>query len=285
LPELKELIKPKKSLGQNFLVDPSVAERIVKAVSPSASDLIIEIGPGTGALTRLLAENAGHVIAIELDSRLIEALRTSHDPKKLTLIEQDALAVDWNQLAMKARVFGQQARPGPENARRLRIVANLPYYISTAIIERLLTVRTEIHDLTLMLQKEVVDRITSPPGSRDYGYLSVLVQYHAVASKLFDVAPEAFNPPPKVTSSVVRLTVRSEAPVAVDDEEKFFALVRAAFAQRRKTLQNNLKVVPARAFPRGPREALMKAGIEGGRRAETLSLDEFARLYGALYCE
>jgi 16S rRNA (adenine1518-N6/adenine1519-N6)-dimethyltransferase len=278
------LIKAKKSLGQNFLTDARVSRRIVDAVSPQSSDVILEIGPGTGALTRLLVERGGEVIAVEIDPRLAGELRRSITSDKLSVIEADALTVDWSHVAssgiesLKARGDGDSERP------RVRVVANLPYYISTPILERLIRLRGRIFDLTLMLQNEVVERVTSGPGGREYGYLSVQVQYHCVAVKLFEVPPSAFRPAPKVQSAIVRLVMRDTPAVDVADEAVFLSVVRAAFAQRRKTILNNLKAAPDTAsFARPPDAALDLAGIDSRRRAETLSLDEFAALYHSLY--
>jgi 16S rRNA (adenine1518-N6/adenine1519-N6)-dimethyltransferase len=277
------LIKAKKSLGQNFLIDTRVSRRIVDAVSPRDTDVAIEIGPGTGALTSLLAERAGRVLAVELDRRLADELRSKLARfENVSVVWQDALNLDWEDFIRRAEsdfiAMGDRAIP------RVRVVANLPYYISTAIIEKLLAQRSLIFDMTLMLQKEVVERITSGPGSRDYGYLSVLVQYHCEASMLFDVPPEAFKPAPKVDSAVVRLVFRQQPAVEVQDESRFFAIVRACFAQRRKTILNNLKAASSQmTFLTPIEEALRAAGVEPRRRAETLSLAEFAALAAALY--
>ena len=279
------MIRAKKSLGQNFLIDAQVSRRIVDSVSPQPSDLIIEIGPGTGALTRRLVESSGYVVAVEIDARLIEGLRHAITADNFSVVEADALQVNWHDLIRTAsescRTVNSRA-DGP----RIRVVANLPYYISTPIIERLIKLRHLISDMTLMLQNEVVERIASAPGSRDYGYLSVLVQYHAVATKLFEVPPSAFKPAPKVQSAIVRLAVRARPAIDVEDEAKFFALVRALFAQRRKTIFNNLKAAAASLGFAGKVDmALKAAGIDLQRRAETLTLAEFAALYRSLFHE
>ena len=277
------MIRAKKSLGQNFLSDNLVARRIVNSVSPQPSDLIIEIGPGTGALTRLLVKTSGYVAAVEIDTRLIEELRRATVADNLLVVEADALEVNWVEL-ISAASESWMSRTRSQDEPRVRVVANLPYYISTPIIERLLRLRRRIFDMTLMLQNEVVDRIASEPGSRDYGYLSVLAQYHCVATKLFEVPPSAFAPAPKVQSAILKLTVRDRPAVDVSDEAKFFVLVRAAFAQRRKTIMNNLKAASGSlGFAEKIDTALQSAGIESKRRAETLSLAEFAALYKALY--
>jgi 16S rRNA (adenine1518-N6/adenine1519-N6)-dimethyltransferase len=283
------LITAKKSLGQNFLVDSRVAARVIDAVSPLPTDIVIEVGPGRGELTRSLVARSGYVIAVEIDRRLIDGLRSSLPPGKFTLVEDDALKVNWSQLAELAEVEVDRFRGSvvpSSTKRRVRVVANLPYYISTPIIERLIRARAILHDMTLMLQNEVADRITSEPGRKEYGSLSVLVQSYCIATKLFEVPPSAFKPAPKVRSAVVRLAVRVRAAVDVDDEDKFSALVRAAFAQRRKTIANNLKAFAgAISLPTSIDIALKKALIDGRRRAETLSIEEFNALYRAMYFE
>lgn len=277
------LIKGKKSLGQNFLKDQRVARRIIDAVSPLPTDAIIEIGPGTGALTRMLAERTGHVVAVEIDRSLVAKLRQSTESAYVSIVTADALSLDWAELIEEAKSRLHLADRGRH---RVRIVANLPYYISTPIIERLLAQSDRLFDMTLMLQREVADRITTGPGSKAYGYLSVMVQYYCAATKLFEVPPSAFNPAPKVYSAVIRLTVRERPEVDVANEERFFALVRAAFAQRRKTILNNLKAAAQSLQVSGPLEsALEAASVAPRRRAETLSLSEFASLYKALYAE
>lgn len=268
------LIKAKKSLGQNFLTDHRIARQIIDSVSPRAEDVIIEIGPGTGALTAMLARRSGHLVAIEIDASLVEELRRTVSARNLSIVNADVLKLDWQRTIEDARSSIVDVA-----SMRVRVVANLPYYISTAIIERLLSPGRGLFDMTLMLQREVADRIVSEPGNKAYGYLSVMVQYYSLASKLFDVPPSAFTPSPKVWSAVIRLVVRERPAVEVADEAKFFALVRAAFAQRRKTIRNNLKAAATALDFRGPVEsALEAASIDPRRRAETLSLVEFAEL-------
>jgi 16S rRNA (adenine1518-N6/adenine1519-N6)-dimethyltransferase len=257
-----------------------MARRIIASVSPLTTDIIIEIGPGTGALTRLLAERSGYVVAVEIDPRLVKELGRSIVAPNLSIIESDALKVDWNSLIDEA-IARWKDLSRSENDPRVRVVANLPYYISTPIIERLIEIKGRIFDLTLMLQKEVVDRITSRPASREYGYLSVLVQYHAETKKLFEVPPSAFRPAPKVRSAVVRLEMKTHRELSEQDEKKFFALVSVAFSQRRKTILNNLKAARA-LFSNDIETALQQSGIDPRRRAETLSIAEFLRLYAEL---
>jgi 16S rRNA (adenine1518-N6/adenine1519-N6)-dimethyltransferase len=278
------LIKAKKSLGQNFLTDQRVAERIVDAVSPLPTDVIVEIGPGTGALTGMLVERSGYVEAVEIDARLADELRRSVTAENFSVVAADALSIDWVRLLTDAKSKLRSLSPDHEHRSRVRIVANLPYYISTPIIEKLLSVGRNVFDMTLMLQKEVADRITAGPGGKDYGYLSVMVQYHCIASRLFEVPPTAFTPAPKVRSAVINLTVRDWAAVEVADEAKFFALVRASFAQRRKTILNNLKAAAsALNFTQPLESALEAAFVAPRRRAETLSIAEFAALFTALH--
>lgn len=257
-------MRAKKHLGQNWLVDERYAERIVDAVDPLPSDLVVEIGPGPGALTDLLVPRAGHTLAVELDERMIEPLRERHPADRLTLLRADVLEVDLASLIRETLA----ARPELERA---RVVANLPYYISSPVVARVVRARESVTDVTVMLQREVVDRLTASPGGKDYGSLTVLVATYFAARRLFDVPPGAFRPAPKVVSSVVRLTRLERPAVDVDDEDRFLGVVRAAFARRRKTLENNMKAV-------GLAGAAAAAGLDPTRRAETLSLQEFAAL-------
>jgi 16S rRNA (adenine1518-N6/adenine1519-N6)-dimethyltransferase len=280
------LIKAKKSLGQNFLHDEHFMQKIIQSVCAKNTDIIFEIGPGTGALTRLLVKHSGLVVAVELDSRLLERLQAQIPAGNFTLVEADALSVDWDVLLDSGIERWRALHTGILDEPRLRIVANLPYYISTPIIERLLTCSPRLFDMTLMLQEEVVDRIASSPGSKAYGYLSVLVQYFCEASKLFTVPPTAFSPVPKVDSAIVKLTFRKQPVIDIKDREKFFALARAAFAQRRKTILNNLKAASvALHFDELPDKALQNCGLDAMRRAETFSLNDFAMLYHSLFNE
>jgi 16S rRNA (adenine1518-N6/adenine1519-N6)-dimethyltransferase len=251
---------PKKSLGQNFLVDENVAQRIIGAADITKDDTVFEIGPGRGVLTRGLAEQAGRVVAIELDERLIDGLRNEHaDLSNLDVVHADALSYDF------ANIEG-----------RIKVVANLPYYISTPIISRLVGLRTKVSLMVLMLQKEVAGRIAAPPGGKEYGYLSVMVQLYTSPEILFKVGPGSFSPVPKVDSSVVRLDVLDEPAAKCRDYARLERLVSAAFSQRRKTLKNALK--SSRLFSDDAIKAMADSGIDPSRRAETLSVAEFARL-------
>jgi 16S rRNA (adenine1518-N6/adenine1519-N6)-dimethyltransferase len=277
-------IKPKKRLGQHFLVDQRVVARIIQAIEPDQSDAIIEIGPGTGAITRPLAARAGYLAAIEADSDLAAELKAGIESDNVSIIQGDALAIEWDTLIdSTVQAFG--ARPcGWSKVPRVRIVGNLPYYISTPILQVLLAHSARIVDITVMLQDEVARRIGSPPGSREYGYLSVLTQFYCEVRSLFEVPPSSFRPAPEVRSAMVRLTVRRQPAVTVENPARYLALVRASFARRRKTILNNLKAAELFLGAGGPLgDALARAGIDPRRRAETLSLQEFAILCDSLY--
>ena len=246
----------KKSLGQNFLVDPSIIDRIVGAVGPGPDDVVVEIGPGHGALTELLAQRAGRLLAFELDTELSRVLAERFkENSAVEVIEADALSVNFDEVA---------------GGTKLRLVANLPYNVSTAILQSLFASADVFRDCVLMFQREVVERIAAAPGSKDRGFLSVLTQAYFDVEKLFDVPPTAFRPVPKVWSSVARLVPRAERPF---DHPTFEAIVSASFRQKRKTIFNNLKDVMPDAGP-----ALQKCDIDPKRRAETLTLDEWFRL-------
>lgn len=267
-------IPAKKRFGQNFLADERVVERIVREVGPRGDETIVEIGPGHGALTARLLESAGRLVAVEFDRDLVPLLDEKFGPHgNFELINADALAVDIC------------AAIAP--AARARVVANLPYYISTAILQKLIEQRACLTEMVLMLQREVVERITAPPGSGERGYLSVLVEAYCEAEALFDVPPAAFRPVPKVWSTVARLRLRERAAVAVADERLLWRVVSAGFAQRRKTIFNNLRHAPGDLLGKveeagGAVGVLESAGIDAARRAETLTLEEWGRLARAL---
>lgn len=268
------LPRAKKGLGQNFLSDERVITRIVEAFAPKDDETVVEIGPGLGALTARLIESTGRVVAIEFDRELVPLLEEKFGAhRNFSLVEADALAVD----------FCALIRPD----RRARVVANLPYYISTAILQKLIEERACLTEMVLMLQREVVERITAPPSSSERGYLSVLVEAYCEAQALFDVAPASFRPQPKVWSTVVRLGLRERMKVEVYDERLLWQVVSTGFAQRRKTILNNLRSAPAALRERikalgGESKVLEAATIEGVRRAETLTLEEWARLARAI---
>jgi len=250
--------RPRKRFGQHFLRDFAVVQRIVEAINPGPNDHLVEIGPGMGVLTEQLLPLVRRLDAVELDRDLIPKLQAAYLPLgNFSLHSADALQFEFCGLAAP-----------PE---KLRIVGNLPYNISTPLIFHLIDEIQCIADMHFMLQKEVVDRLAAAPNSSDYGKLSVMIQYYCQVEALFNVPPDAFSPPPKVDSSIVRLVPHPAPPVAVKDLVKFEKLVTAAFAQRRKTLRNNLKDWLDEA-------QWAVAAIDPQRRAETLSLDEFARL-------
>lgn len=262
--------RPSKRFGQNFLTDQRVIQRIVEALAPRPDETIVEIGPGRGALTNALLDKAGRLVAIEFDRNLIPILEESFGSKdNFTLVQNDALITDVCEVIRPATVA--------------RVVANLPYNIATAILQRLIEQRRCLTEMVLMLQKEVVDRITAGPGSGERGYLSVLVQTYCQTEKLFDVAPSSFRPAPKIWSSVLRLVVRPQPAANVQNEVLLWQVVSAGFAQRRKTILNNLRNAPSplREIVKnhgGASIVLCQAGVDLQRRAETLTLDEWARI-------
>lgn len=259
----------KKRFGQNFLIDSHVLEKILRAAEITPEDTVLEIGPGIGTLTQALCEHAKQVVAVEIDRTLIPILRedTCKDYDNLTLINDDVLAVDLHELS---RRFGNC---------RFQVVANLPYYITTPILMGLLERRVPLKNLTVMVQKEVAQRMQAGPGTKEYGALSLAVQYYARPYLAANVPPNCFMPRPGVGSAVIRLTPHSEPPVAVSDEAFLFALIRAAFGQRRKTLVNSLANAPELSLTKErTAAALAEMGLSETVRGEALSLEQFARL-------
>ncbi len=253
-------MRAKKSLGQNFLRDETVVNRIVDALDLQNNETVIEIGPGQGALTGRLLEDACKVIAVEFDRDMITLLRERFDSlSNFNLINDDALNVNFPDVL---KTYGV--------AEKAKLVANLPYNISTPILQRLMEQRHLFLSLVLMFQREVVERITASPGGKERGFLSVLVENAFDAEYLFDVSPQAFQPVPKVWSAVVRLTPKESA---VSDEILFRKIVSMSFSQKRKNILNNLKPIFADASG-----ILEHTGIDGRRRAETLALDEWKKL-------
>ncbi len=250
---------PRKRFGQHFLHDRAIVQRIVKVFAPHVGETVVEIGPGRGALTRTLLERVTRLHAVELDRDLVAALQAEFGDAGLTVHSADALEFDYCTLAP------------PGGRGRVRVIGNLPYNISTPLLFHLLDQAGCIGDMLFMLQKEVVDRLAAAPGGKDYGRLSVMIQWRLKVERLFNVAPGAFTPPPKVDSSVVRLVPHAVPPVHVHDPQRFAQIVQAAFSQRRKVLRNTLKGLVAP-------ETMERLGIDPGRRAETLSLQEFAGL-------
>jgi len=247
--------RARKRFGQHFLTDPGVIDAIVRHIHPAAQDVIVEIGPGQGAITDLLARQAGHVHAIELDRDLAKALRRHYaDNNAVTIHEADALTFDFASL-------GQQ----------LRIVGNLPYNISTPLLFHLMYFRDRILDMHFMLQKEVVDRMAASPGSKAYGRLGIMLGCHLHIESLFEVDRQAFEPPPAVTSAVVRLDPLPPGTYTIENEAGLSTLVATAFMQRRKTVRNSLKTLADSAD-------LQAAGIDGGLRPEQISIAQYVAL-------
>lgn len=265
----------KKSLGQNFLIDQNILYKIVEAAGLDEDKGALEIGPGIGALTEKLAQTAGTVTAIEIDQRLIPILREVLEPYENVKVHHgDVLKVDLHELF-------QQDFAGVS---KVSVVANLPYYVTTPILMKLLEEKLPLENIVVMIQKEVAERMAAAPGSKDYGSLSIAVQYYSEPKLVCIVPHTVFIPQPNVASAVIRLAVREEPPVSVEDEGFFFEVVQASFAQRRKTIANNLK---SRFFAGEGRERLeqllQEAGIVPSRRGETLSIEEYAKLSNVLY--
>jgi 16S rRNA (adenine1518-N6/adenine1519-N6)-dimethyltransferase len=256
----------RRALGQHFLRDAGVARAIVDLVGPTAADLAVEIGPGEGALTGELARRAGRVIALEVDAQLLDGIR-----RRFPGVE--ALAAD-------ARTWDYGALERPARGRVL-VVGNLPYSVGKPILMALVSARTAIDEMALMLQREVAERLAALPGSKVYGGLSVLTQVYADVRLALRVAPGAFKPPPKVESAVIHLRVLERPRVSLADERRFHAVVRAAFGQRRKMIGNALAAGLGLSLV-AVRDAATSAGVDPGRRAETLTIQEFAELSSRL---
>lgn len=258
-------IKMSKKLGQNFLIKRGIVDEIVKAADLQEGEPVLEIGPGIGTLTQGLAQSGANVTAIELDTRLLEVLDTTlAQYSNVTIVHGDVLKLDV---------------PSIMNNEPFKVVANLPYYITTPIIMSLLESRLPIERLVVMVQKEVALRMVAKPGTKDYGALSVAVQYYTKPDIVLDVPPKSFLPAPAVMSSVIRCVLRDKPPVDVVDEKLFFRVVKAGFAQRRKTFANTMKTTGLSKDR--IEELLAKANIDGQRRGETFTLQEFADVANA----
>ncbi len=266
----------KKSLGQNFLIDTNILRNIVEYGEVSEKTAAIEIGPGIGALTEQIAKRAGKVFAFEIDQRLLPILEDTLSPyDNVTVIHKDILKADVTDL------IGEELKKYEE----VRVVANLPYYVTTPIIMKLLQEGLPLASITVMLQKEVAERMAAKPGTKEYGSLSIAVQYFTKAETVMIVPKTVFVPQPNVDSAVIRLIVRDEPPVKVKDEDFFFEVVRASFGQRRKTILNNLTshLPDGKAKKQGIEGALASSSIDPRRRGETLSIEEFGALSDELY--
>lgn len=258
-----------KKFGQNFLIDTHVLEKIISAAGITKNDCVLEIGPGIGTMTQYLAENAGHVVAVEIDRNLIPILNeTLADYDNVTVINEDILRVDIKALAEEYN-----------GGKPIKVVANLPYYITTPIIMGLFESGVPIDNITVMVQKEVADRMKEGPGSKDYGALSLAVQYYAEPEIVANVPPNCFIPRPNVGSAVIRLTRHKEMPVEVKDPALMFKIIRASFNQRRKTLQNGLGNAPELPYTKEQiAAAIAEMGLTPTIRGEALSLAQFAQL-------
>lgn len=266
-------IRFQKKYGQNFLIDTHVLEKIIKAAEITKDDFVLEIGPGIGTMTQYLCENAREVLAVEIDRNLIPVLQdTLSEYQNVTVLNEDILKFDMVQIANDYN----RGRP-------VKVVANLPYYITTPIIMELFESHVPLESVTVMVQKEVADRMQSEPGTKEYGALSLAVQYYAKAEIVANVPPNCFMPRPNVGSAVVRLTCHKENPVKVSDERFMFRLIRASFNQRRKTLQNGLGNDAGLSVEKmDVQRALERMGLPPAVRGERLSLQEFAELSNLL---
>lgn len=272
----KHGLKVKKSLGQNFLIDPNILRKIVGQANLTKQSAAIEIGPGIGALTEHLARDAGKVLAFEIDQRLLPVLEDTLSPyDNISIIHSDILKADV-EAAIESELAGYDD---------IMVVANLPYYVTTPIILKLLLEKLPIRGLVVMLQKEVAERITAKPGTKAYGSLSIAIQYYTQAEMALTVPKSVFLPQPNVDSAVIRMIKRTEPEVTVINEDFFFMVTRGSFVQRRKTILNNLQT----AMPLGKEKkesilaALAEADIDPSRRGETLSIKEFGLLADKLY--
>ena len=296
--------RAKKALGQNFINDPQIIEAIVDACGAGPDDTVVEIGPGKGALTCTLAERAKRVIAVELDSSVIPLLKGNlAGAPNVEVVNEDILKFDWNRAVTaandtisatenqcnvsQAEAETEQKPEIPCNSGVLRVVGNLPYYITTPILLGILEKNVPAASITVMVQKEVAERICAGPGGKDYGVLSISLQYYADCSYVLDVPAEYFTPRPKVDSAVVHMTLKKERLLAPEEEPQFFALVKKAFSQRRKTLVNSMvgyrtSTGAAPLQKEDILKALAACGIDERRRPETLSIKEFAALLKAL---
>ncbi len=262
-----------KKFGQNFLIDTSVLDRIIAAAEITKDDCVLEIGPGIGTMTQYLAESAGEVVAVEIDKNLIPILEdTLSAYDNVTVINDDILKVDVNKIVEEKN-----------GGRPVKVVANLPYYITTPIIMGLFENHVPLKSITIMVQKEVADRMQVGPGTKDYGALSLAVQYYAKPEIIANVPPNCFIPRPNVGSAVIRLTRYEKPPVQVEDEKKMFSLIRASFNQRRKTLVNGLGNAPELGVSKERVAAVLEEmQLSPTVRGEALTLEQFARLSNLL---
>ncbi len=271
-------LQANKALGQNFLVDENVVNSIIESANISKDDLVIEIGPGLGVLTKLLLEKAYKVIAIELDNNMVNIIKDrfkEENDEHFTIVNEDVLKVDINKLIEDAKQTALNNNCKIEN---VKVVANLPYYISTPIVMKLLENKLNIDSLTIMVQKEVAQRLIAIPGTKFSGSITYVVNYYATAESVLNVKKECFIPPPNVESEVIKLTIRKSKEVEVDDEKKLFDFIQLVFSQRRKTLANvlvNLKYVENKEKAQ---DILNRIGLNDSVRGESLTLEKFTEL-------
>ena len=258
-----------KKFGQNFLIDPTVLDRIIRAARITKEDCVLEIGPGIGTMTQYLAESAGSVVAVEIDQNLIPILKeTLAEYDNVSIINDDILKVDLNKIVEEKN-----------GGRPIKVVANLPYYITTPIIMGLFEKQVPLKSITIMVQKEVADRMQVGPGTKDYGALSLAVQYYAKPEIVANVPPNCFIPRPNVGSAVIRLTKYEQPPVVVRDPDRMFAIIRASFNQRRKTLVNGLGNAPELGLSKEQvARVLEEMQLSPTVRGEALTLEQFAKL-------
>lgn len=267
----KYKIKANKSLGQNFLISEDVVNKIVQSSLITKDDLIIEIGPGLGTLTKELLERAGKVICIELDEKMVQILNDRfalYD--NFELINHDVLKTDLDKIIRKEKK--------DNNLKNAKVVANLPYYITTPIIMKLLEEKLDLESITVMIQKEVADRLTEIPGGKNTGAITYAVYFYAETEKILEVPKQSFIPEPEVTSEVIKLNIRKEEPIKVDNKELLFKIIKSAFLQRRKTLLNGLTNAGVFNNKEEGTQILQKLGISENMRAEKLTIEDFARL-------
>lgn len=264
-------IKANKSLGQNFLIKEEVVEQIVESAKIEKEDLVIEVGPGLGSLTKYLLEKAGKVICIELDKKMIEILNDRFFLySNFELLNQDVLKVDLKELIQKEKLEGK--------IKHVKIVANLPYYITTPIMMKLLEEQLEIESITVMIQKEVADRLIAVPGEKETGAITYTVYYYAIAQGVIEVQKDSFIPEPEVTSKVITLKIRKKPPVQTKNKGMMFKIIKNAFMQRRKTLANALVNTKIFNNKEDAVQALKEIGLDENIRAEKLTLEDFANL-------
>lgn len=267
-------IRPYKGRGQSFLIDPNILEKVVESAGLTGHETVLEIGAGIGVMTGMIARRAARVVALEIDRTLLQVLKDELAPlNNVEILQQDILTYE----------VSRAVPPPPEGSgsgSKITVIGNIPYHISSQILFRLIEYRRSIASMVLMFQREVAERITATPGTKDYGILSVIASIYTRPSRVMVVPASCFYPSPKVESAVLRFTVRDRPAVALNDEGRFFQVVKKAFSMRRKTLMNNIKdsgLLP-RDYEKNAESLFQEARIDGGRRAETLTVEEFGRL-------